>query len=179
MFEDLVGKTNLFIFDLDGTIVNLSVDWEKTFADLKGKFGNKAESIRGFLDTLKGHDRRRALKIIEKYELEHMHSVKANKEVVAFIKKIPRKIPLVIFSTNTQTAIQAALEKVGLKERFRFIISSDDVKKMKPDPERLNIIIRKLGVKKENVVYLGDKDLDVEAGRRAGIKTLLVGREMK
>lgn len=179
MFEDLIEKTDLFIFDLDGTIVDLSVDWEKMLADLKGKFGNKAESIRGFLDTLKSHDRKRALKIVEKYELERIHSVKANKDMVAFIKKIPGEVPLVIFSTNTKTAIQATLEKVGLKERFRFIISSDDVEKLKPDPGRLNMIIRRLGIKKEDVVYLGDRGVDLEAGRRAGIKTFLVGRGMK
>ena len=42
----------------------------------------------------------------------------------------------------------------------------------KPDPKSLNDIIRKLKVKKNNVLFIGDSICDVIAGRRANVKTV-------
>ncbi|MBQ0039214.1 MAG: HAD family hydrolase, partial [Treponema sp.] len=53
---------------------------------------------------------------------------------------------------------------VGEKEGF----------KRKPFPDLANEIIRIMGVDKEEVVYIGDSEVDVATARNAGIKCISV-----
>ena len=48
------------------------------------------------------------------------------------------------------------------------------MKRGKPHPGILNKIIRKFGVKKPRVLYVGDMVIDAQAGRNSGVKTVIV-----
>ena len=54
------------------------------------------------------------------------------------------------------------------------MLCADKLKRGKPDPEILNEIISRFAVKKSQVLYTGDMVIDAQAGRRAGIKTVIV-----
>lgn len=45
----------------------------------------------------------------------------------------------------------------------------EDTDKHKPDPEPLNICLRRLGIKAEEALYVGDARSDMEAARNAGV----------
>jgi phosphoglycolate phosphatase len=45
-----------------------------------------------------------------------------------------------------------------------------DVTKVKPDPEGLLLAVEKLGVKTEDVLYIGDSYVDAMAAEAAGMK---------
>jgi len=53
-------------------------------------------------------------------------------------------------------------------------VSSDDVDASKPDPDVVQVAIRKSGEDKENAIMLGDTPYDVEAAQRAGIRIVAV-----
>ncbi len=42
----------------------------------------------------------------------------------------------------------------------------------KPSPEGIFLILGKLGITKEECLYVGDSEVDIETGRNAGVKTL-------
>lgn len=175
MFKNLTGDAKLFIFDLDGVIADLDVNWMEALQTLRTTFGRETESIRGIFDSLGGEERKRAVKIMEGYELAHIDYARIHQSTVNFIKNIPENVPLAIFSTNTNAAIEFVLEKAGIKGKFKFIVSVENVKKLKPDPEGLNSIIQAAKVERELAVFFGDRDIDLEAGAKAGIRTELVG----
>ena len=66
--------------------------------------------------------------------------------------------------------------------RFKYISGFRKGVPDKPDPFRLNEIIEKEGIEKENVLYFGDKDVDIIAARNAGVKMVMAtygqGNEM-
>ena len=71
--------------------------------------------------------------------------------------------------TNTPTdCTKQILRKLHIKRYFQEIVTSDDVKKAKPDPEIVIKACERLNVKPETAILVGDTQNDVKAGRIAG-----------
>lgn len=66
------------------------------------------------------------------------------------------------------------LKALEFDHLFVEVLGPNDVQRPKPDPEMLEIIIMRIGLSPEEVVYVGDMPLDVEAGRRAGVAVYAV-----
>lgn len=88
-------------------------------------------------------------------------------------------IRLAIVSTKKRDTIEKGLELMGAKHLFEFWVGVDDVKNVKPDPEPVLLAIEKLGVKKEDVMMIGDNYHDIDAGKNAGVKTAGVAWSIK
>jgi len=56
------------------------------------------------------------------------------------------------------------LKALEFDHLFVEVLGPNDVQRPKPDPEMLEIIIMRIGLSPEEVVYVGDMPLDVEAG---------------
>ena len=51
------------------------------------------------------------------------------------------------------------------------LLGSDHVKEIKPDPEGIHLIMKKEKSVPENTLIIGDTEVDILAGKSAGIKT--------
>ena len=72
------------------------------------------------------------------------------------------------------------LGAMGIAGAFPVVVSAQDpdVQRFKPDPRVLETALRRLGVEKEEALYVGDRpEVDAVAARRAGIACAIVGRE--
>ncbi len=65
------------------------------------------------------------------------------------------------------------MDKLGLARRAACIVSGDTTARRKPDPEPMLYACRKAGSAVRQCVYVGDAERDIEAGKRAGMKTLV------
>lgn len=65
------------------------------------------------------------------------------------------------------------VETLGLAGRARCIVSGDTLGRRKPHPDQLLHACEETRVAAPSCVYVGDARNDVEAGRRAGMKTLV------
>jgi len=80
------------------------------------------------------------------------------------------------------------LKALEIDHLFAEVIGPNDVERPKPDPEMLEIMMARLGLGTDEVVYVGDMLLDIEVARKAGMpmfavpsgsasrETLLTGR---
>ncbi|MGH9749894.1 MAG: HAD family hydrolase [Candidatus Polarisedimenticolia bacterium] len=66
------------------------------------------------------------------------------------------------------------LRALEIDHLFAEVLGPNDVEKPKPDPEMLEIIMMRIGLSPEEVVYVGDMLLDIEAGRGAGVEVYAV-----
>ena len=64
------------------------------------------------------------------------------------------------------------LIELGLAERSSCIISGDTLAVRKPDPGQLLLSCDLIGVDPGASIYVGDAEMDIEAGRRAGMATI-------
>ncbi len=61
------------------------------------------------------------------------------------------------------------LKALEMEHLFAEVLGPNDVDRPKPDPEMLEIIMMRLGLAPDEVVYVGDMLLDIQVGQRAGV----------
>jgi N-acetyl-D-muramate 6-phosphate phosphatase len=65
------------------------------------------------------------------------------------------------------------IESMGLDKRAACIVSGDDAPKPKPSPETLLLACSQIGVNPCHCMYVGDAERDIQAGKAAGLKTVV------
>lgn len=183
------------IFDLDGVLVTTDEyhyrAWKK-LADEENIYFDRAINSR-----LRGVSRAESLEIVlEKSDkiytqeqkqalaerknnyykqlingLTEKDVLKGVEENLTELKRSGIKIAVGSSSKNTPMI----LEKTGLLKYFDAVADGNDIKKSKPDPEVFLKAAEKLGVKPCDCLVVEDADAGIEAGKRAGMKTLAVG----
>jgi phosphoglycolate phosphatase len=66
------------------------------------------------------------------------------------------------------------LKREGLLHFLDVIVGGEDVSKHKPDPESLNLAIRKLVLPQEELIYVGDSVTDAKMAKRSGVSFIAV-----
>ena len=92
-------------------------------------------------------------------------------EIEPYLKPVLKKLRLkynTAIATNRTDSIDHVLKEFGLGAYFDFVVSALDVKLPKPHPEPLNKILEHYGLNPNQMVYVGDSELDEIAARAAG-----------
>ncbi len=80
-----------------------------------------------------------------------------------------RGYALAVVSSRRRRTLEWGLDATGLRRRFEVLIGLDDVDEPKPSPEGLLKALHGLCVPPTRAVYVGDSEVDMLAGRRAGM----------
>ncbi|MDP7180254.1 MAG: HAD family hydrolase [Candidatus Woesearchaeota archaeon] len=181
----------LIIFDVDGVLIDVSrsfrVATKKTVEfflekkiDMKEVYQQKLKT--GFNDDfdctdaiLKKHKKRikrkEIIKKFEEYYLGRNFNGLIRKEKLllktSVIKKLAKNNTLAIFTGRSKKELSFTLKHYKLKKYFKKIITVDDVKKKKPNPEGIKKIIN--SVKPKKTFYVGDSIDDFNASKKAKI----------
>ena len=99
-----------------------------------------------------------------------------SEEFLSALKTTGMRIGLV--SNVGRKGLEKALVKLGLHPFFDVVVSRNDVQFMKPSGEGLRLALSQLRVVQDKTLYLGDSLDDIQAGKAAGIKVIiLMGKE--
>lgn len=82
-------------------------------------------------------------------------------------------VPWGIVTNKPRYLAVQLLEKLALDKRCSVLVCPDDVKHTKPDPEGLLMACQTLAINPKNAIYIGDHVRDIEAGKRAGMATVI------
>ena len=85
-------------------------------------------------------------------------------------------VPWGIVTNKPRYLAEQLLSKMGLDQRCAVLICPDDVSRTKPDPEPMYMALEKLSIPRGAagcVLYVGDHIRDIEAGKAAGMPTIL------
>jgi N-acetyl-D-muramate 6-phosphate phosphatase len=66
------------------------------------------------------------------------------------------------------------MQQLGLAQRSAVLVCPDHVTRSKPDPEMLLLACQQLKLAPGEVLFIGDDERDIEAGRAAGCRTVAV-----
>jgi HAD superfamily hydrolase (TIGR01549 family) len=181
------------IFDLDGTLIKLTLPLKAMRRDTKKyfiKYGLPAhllENADGInSSTLKAKEyfmsegystqewemmQKSIDDMLSKLEIEAAHKTEAIDGVVETIKRIKAlRIRTAILTNNAREAVSVILEYLPFSGLFEIIQTRHESPNPKPFPDGLINITQKLGVKLSEAVYVGDAIIDVVAAQRAGIE---------
>ena len=178
------------LFDFDGTLLDISIDFVKMKQDVLSlgiKYGISPnpelyvlESIDDIFNQLSQGDvslaerfRDQAKQILVDIEMDAVPTAKAFDKVDETLKQLKDKgIKVGIVTRNCRPAVLKSSEKSGFV--YDVLLTRDDVKKVKPDPQHLWDALNLLDSEPKNSIMVGDHPIDVVAGKRAGMKTAAV-----
>jgi len=186
----MLHRIDTVLFDFDGTLVEVSIDFAEMrrgvlSLGLEYDVSPKPdlyilESIGDIFENLLQRDadqandfKRRAEKLIIDIEMEAATRAKmipgADKTLTGLRD---RGVKVGIVTRNCRSAVMKASKNTGFV--YDLLLTRDDVKKAKPDPQHLLDALALLNSKPENSLMVGDHPLDILAGKKAGMKTAAV-----
>lgn len=81
---------------------------------------------------------------------------------------------LVAYSNKPDVVLQPLIKELFDENLFDLILGYKEGYKSKPDPTVLNEILDRMNISKEEAVYIGDSEVDMETGYNAKVKTIAV-----
>ena len=78
-----------------------------------------------------------------------------------------------IVTNKPRRFTQRLIASMDLQQRAACVVSGDDAPQPKPSPATLLMACEQIGVKPEQCVYVGDAERDIQAGKAAGIQTVV------
>lgn len=171
---------SVIIFDLDGVIIdskeNMRISWNTSIKQNKIKinFNSYFRNIGiPFEDILKKIGLKENINNIKKTysdtSIKNLNKIKLFKNVNDTIIKLSKQYQLAILTSKDKKRTNLILDKFNLKDRFKLIYCPEKGKRGKPNPWQINHLIKKLKVKKSEVVFLGDTKIDLKTAQNAGI----------
>lgn len=180
------------LFDFDGTLLNTNDLIIHTFMHvLNEQFPGQytPEDCMQFIgpsltETFEKIAPDKVDEMIVKYrKWNHEHHDELVKEYDGVIPALEalrkQNIRLAIVSTKQTDTIKRGLDVMKASHLFEVIVSINDVKNVKPDPEPILLALKKLGVKKDEVIMIGDNYHDILAAKNAGVKSAGVAWAIK
>ena len=166
-----VASFDAVVWDLDGTLVELPVEWDRVADDVTATFEAAGIDPGGatlweMLDLADASDLREE---VEAVIAEHERAGARDSERLPCADSVGRVDTEAVCSLNCEAACRIALDVHGLSRSLDAVIGRDTVPTRKPDPEPLLEALRRLGVSPDDAVFVGDSPRDEAAADRAGV----------
>jgi len=88
-----------------------------------------------------------------------------------------KKLKIALISNTDSLSIDPLLDKFELRKFFDVVVLSYETGKLKTDPDMYKHCLRKLKVKKNEAIMVGDSiESDIKGAEAAGLKALLLDR---
>jgi HAD superfamily hydrolase (TIGR01509 family) len=166
------ARPRAVIFDLDGTLAESSLDFDA----IRAEIGLLPELP--ILEQLSGAspaERARAETIMRRHELAAITDATLTDGCAELLAHLAaREIPIGILTRNIREVVAHFARAFGF--RFHGVFTREDGPP-KPSPVGVLALCEKLGTRPEDTLTVGDYKFDIEAGRRAGCRTVLLRRE--
>lgn len=178
----------LVIFDLDGTLIDAYPAITESFnhtMKLLGLPRRPAAVIRravgrGDAGLLRPFVPKKALgRALAVYRKHHAGALRRRSRLLpgaaGMLEYLKKKGVVMAVASNRPARFSGILlEHLSLDRYFTQVLCADKIKKGKPDPLILRLLLRKLGIRRENALYIGDMGIDALTGLRAGVRTAIV-----
>lgn len=166
-----VTEYDAVVYDLDGTLVRLPVDWAGTRRDVVEALRDRGiavddESLWELLD--RAHNEGFA-PVVEAVIADHECRGARSAELLPTAGELPRAVPVGVCSLNAEAACRLALEQHGLDAHVDTVVGRDTVGTYKPDPEPLLATVQALSATPERTLFVGDSERDAHTADRAGV----------
>jgi phosphoglycolate phosphatase-like HAD superfamily hydrolase len=169
--RDVNPEYEAIVYDLDGTLARLRVDWGQVREDVAGKLRARGVDVGGdsLWDLLERSQTSPLDRIVEETISEHEREGARRSERLPLANELPQNVPVGVCSLNSEAACRIALEMHGLDPYVQTIVGRDTVETYKPDPEPLLRTTQSLGVNPAATLFIGDTERDAVTAERAGV----------
>jgi len=186
-------KIEAVVFDMDGVLIDAK-DWHYHALNRALEHFGYTISRSDHLSTFDGLPTRKKLEMLsqerglprglhgflnelkQRYTTDqvhsHCHPIFVHEYALSNLKALGYKIGLA--SNSVRNSIEMMMDKSSLRPYFDVMLSNEDVKKSKPDPDMYLTATRMLGVAPENTLVLEDNANGIKAAEDAGCHLLVI-----
>jgi len=185
---------NSVIFDLDGVLVDSMMAWIEAYKETFKKFrldfyhlekqkiivwASDKEIIDRFLPRVL-ENREEKIQQIERHlfttmerfvPTSYIRQQEGSRELLEALRKRNKKLAIV--TNSDRRLVDKIVHRFDLQKFFDVIVTKDDVRMTKPHPEPILQAAKKLGCKPNEILYIGDSEVDIVAGKAAGVMTAM------
>ena len=180
-------KSSALIFDMDGVLVNsekiwagLEMEFLKQFVpQIPTEYNSKVigKSLKDIYNMLLKDfpkifliEKSEFITEYEKFGLEKIYpKTQLLPKMYEFLEKMSKKLPLALASSAQDSWVKTVVDTHQIRQFFKVIVCSKDVKEAKPNPEIFLLAAQKLNIKPEKCTVLEDSNNGVIAGKKAGM----------
>ncbi|MCF7836680.1 HAD family hydrolase [Candidatus Gracilibacteria bacterium] len=102
----------------------------------------------------------------ERNNADEIELVTETVSTLEFLKSHNLRIGIV--STKRVAVVEKLARELGIWDFFEIVVGRDLITKPKPDPEPILFGCRKLGIKPQEILFVGDSLLDLKSAKAAG-----------
>ncbi len=165
----LGGPIRGIIFDLDGTLVDSQLDFEAIRREMC--LPSQTPILEALQRTPPGPELDRMHAVLRSHELRSALRATLFEGVAEFLQWMDhRRLPRAILTRNSRECTEIVISRLELQ--FSCVLTREDAPP-KPDPAGLLAICDQWQLPPAEVVFCGDYLFDLQAGRRAGMRTIL------
>ena len=178
----------LIIFDLDGTLIDAYTAITRSFNSAMKQFSYPRQS-RSVIRRAVGWGDEQLLRpfvkagdlagVLAFYRSHHKKSLIKYSKVFPGVRQLLAKLKAkgykLAVASNRPTRFSLLLIRyLKLNRYFDYVLCADKLKAGKPHPEILRKIMAKFSMSRAGTLYVGDMVIDAQAGRRSGVRTVIV-----
>lgn len=178
-------KYKMILFDLDGTILNTLADLtnavnyglkkagvdEIDIASTRRYIGNGIKNLCNLASNGVSSDV--VFEGFKEYYFTHLHDMSyVYKNIPTVLLSLKDKCILGILS-NKKDSLVREIEKYYFKDIFNFAYGEREGIERKPSPEAIELIKKEYNLKNEEILYIGDSEVDIEFSKNAKIDYII------
>ncbi len=178
------------IFDLDGTLLDTITDIATSINKVLDKYhfpthsldtykyfvGNGFEKLtrRAIPENVKGEEFENISKEMkDNYRNNCKEQTQPYEGIIDLLKILnDKKIKIAVLSNKPHEFVKPTIESYFPDIHFEMLLGARPNIPVKPAPDGVYDIIKELGCKKENSLFIGDTSVDIQTGVSAGVDTI-------
>ena len=180
------------LFDVDGVLLDFFEANYRFMSDLVAHFGYKRPS-RKFFSSIFHHNYYDAIRLLtslrSEKELQKIAQYGLGDQISRYgeLQKLPEKAKetvsllrkkylLGIVTSRVKYGVFKHPKLADIVKEFLVIVSYEDTIKHKPNADPLLTAAKKLKLNPDEVIYIGDTEIDIQAAKAAGMKIIIYAK---
>jgi len=162
------------VFDIDGTLVYLPVEWNKVLEELINLGITDARSFLAIISRYHGTEIFHKInEIVEDEELKAIEKMVILDDSPVYVKELCSKYKIGFVTMQSKNVAKRILQLLELDKCSHVVLTREDARTR---IEQISKIIGILGVNPNEVLFFGDKIIDAIAAVINGVKAIIILR---
>lgn len=182
-------KYKCVLYDFDGTLADsvpvIILNQKMAYEEVMGYCPRTDEDLLSYvglplIDTFAIHEKEVCDKLLESYlrinlDLLHKNMIPLFPGVDEELRELKAMGAMQgILSAKRRESLDISLNNLGYADFFDLLVTKEDTKKHKPDPEPFFYCADKLGISPSEMIYVGDAKGDILGAKNAGVDSVFV-----
>ena len=176
------------VFDFEGTLVDFQWRLGPAETELRTAFaeqgyaveGNYAQMWNAAADLAAAQGRIEALRralfpVYDRWDADALTRWSPRPGASALLQRLAdRHVQSAMVSNVGRAALEAALERFGVRRSLSPVLSRDDVTHLKPHPQGVSAVLAAMKAPAEEALFVGDSLADVGVARATGMRVAII-----